>query len=361
MSPRKAPLANDCVRAQEVAGDSGNNCQRACRRCTVQLGKSSCCVNRGALQSCVAFQDWEASFTYIFSWAATCTRSAHASALAGAPPQAAAGQGVEQPRQAPPPSAQQPPAASRPAHAAWEARQLRARAASARRAAAARAAWEARGQRAPAASLSEQELRLLDASMAAALASASSPRLYDVAKAFDVLLAARWQPSDSLLLAAAAWLDQRTAGGRAVPAEDLASGNAAWCLRTLLLKWTAFALRSACDADSAACRTLPQAQHLLLAGLDCAAPGASAAARKHMQMALTTELRAVRTMQALEAALSLTGPQWNVWNTLTALQRLKDMCALHAPPSCSLHVSLDAPVHPLTHSDVAAIDPRPQT
>ena len=297
----------------------------------MQLGKRSCCVDRGALQSCVAVQDCEASFTYMSSWGAFCTRSACASALAGAP-QAAAG--VEQPRQAAPPSTQQQPATSSPARAAWEARQLRARATSARRAAAARAAWEARELRAPAASaaLSERELRLLDARMADALASASPPRLYDVAKAFDVLLAARWQPSDSLLLAAAQWLNQRTAGGRSVPAEDRASGNAAWCLRTLLLTWTAFTLRSACDADSAACRTLPQAQHLLFAGLDCVKPGAAAAARQHMQMALTTELRAVRTVQALEAALSLTGPQWNMRNTLAALQQLKDMCALRSPP-----------------------------
>lgn len=166
--------------------------------------------------------------------------------------------------------------------------------------------------------------------MSAALASDRPPRLYDVAKAFDVLRHARWQPSDRFLLSAAQWLDQRTAGGCSIPDEDL-QGNAMWCLRTLLFSWTAFALRSVRNHDSAACRTLPRAHYLLFACLDTTEPEASNAARQYVQMSLSAELRTVWTVQAMEDAMILTGPQWNLQNTLAALRQLKDMCALRSP------------------------------
>ena len=174
--------------------------------------------------------------------------------LAGAPQAAAR---AEHPRPAPSPSAQQQPAESRPADPAWEDRQQRAPVASA--------------------TLSEQELRLLDARMSAALASDSPPSLYEVAKAFDVLRSTRWQPSDQFLNHAAQWLDQRTAGGCSIPSEDW-PGSLAWCLRTLLFSWTAFALRNVSSSKSAAFRTLPRAHCLLFAWLDSAEPGAAGAA-----------------------------------------------------------------------------------
>ena len=50
---------------------------------------------------------------------------------------------------------------------------------------------------------------------------------------------------------------------------------------------------------------------------------------------MTAELRAVRTIQALEDASALTGSLWNLQNTIVALRQLRDMCAPCPPKLCS--------------------------
>ncbi|KAK9845814.1 hypothetical protein WJX81_003162 [Elliptochloris bilobata] len=79
------------------------------------------------------------------------------------------------------------------------------------------------------------------------------------------------------------------------------------------------ALQAVRDCESVARRTLPRVAHVLTSCL-AKAPEADSKEQDALQMAMSYYLRARRTLPAVADALAVTGPQWSLQCTCTALR-----------------------------------------